>query len=809
MAQEEAADDVAPIAGDDGVDVVDDDEADLDDVDDGADAEAEEDVDDVDEADDDDDDDVADNSAEVVRRLVAERARNGKTTHKTYLNRQKAWARYWRDRGRSPAVTKNKTGQYIEDLTKQRVQRVRRGGVEGQLLGYKALQGAMSAIVDLWSQQEYDQVTFKGRTYLRGEEHPRSKAVKALLRSVRWRECQEAQRLGISSDGDVTNLANGFDDINHFRNVCKSLLTDDKHVSLRTRLQCLLSHASLGRGDDIRSLRLWNMYMWRAPCVGPTSCDMLLCGMPGFHSRKTQGAAPYLAIMRHRDPHLCGVGATALYLWYRFGSGIARQKVPDFTQRLSWCGYLLFENTQAHDNAGLSTPVSAQAARNQLKAVFDRFEVKSTKVEHIFRLWSQQHATTAGGGRLSADALNQNGSWGSRMGVRETTYCPTPAIQACLVLGGHNKGVNWDEDFYVRRATYESPLEEQLAAQVFPWAAEWLDAVREGTAAMTDGTSLEGNSRKFCELLLWLARVLIQDAPFLQPDCPSAQIWTQAPFSTPEFKEYAAGMVAFFATPPVPESAASFPPSFPTPTRARAAISRVQPSPDRDALLHIFEQNQVLVEHTRQISECLRTGGGVGGSSTASLVASSTASLVASSAGPSTAAAARAADAPAATGAAAARPRLESGPFSLNTNLRTVSEVWAEYSTGLPGSGQPPIRDIIQLHGSAKWQWVGRSKHSTADLTQVRSIQHMKSRRKVFWDEILRDVDGETTEEVAAQRLQRRFEEHLEETRGCKKKNSLDTFFKLIRGEQIARGVRPAKRQRGDSSSDSARAESP
>ena len=119
-----------------------------------------------------------------------------------------------------------------------------------------------------------------------------------------------------------------------------------------------------------------------------------------------------------------------------------------------------------------------------------------------------------GGGALAATEVDKAGGWANQT-ERQKTYDACPSLQFLLVIGGFGDGTAWKTAHRLPRADVVPPVE--LTDAVFPrHARAWLDARADGTAAMLDGTSLEGNSKQFCETLAWLAVVLVQDAPFLR-----------------------------------------------------------------------------------------------------------------------------------------------------------------------------------------------------------------------------------------------------------------------------------------------------
>lgn len=125
------------------------------------------------------------------------RSRNATTsTGTTYAPYQKDFTNFCNDMGWSSAVTDMKLLHYLKHkkekkTPKKKGQSMKGGshvieaGVEKVEYALKTMKGAACAIVDLWSQQEGQQIEFNGEFYSRGSHHPRSASVKAFLKSHR------------------------------------------------------------------------------------------------------------------------------------------------------------------------------------------------------------------------------------------------------------------------------------------------------------------------------------------------------------------------------------------------------------------------------------------------------------------------------------------------------------------------------------------------------------------------------------------------------------------------------------------------
>ena len=91
----------------------------------------------------------------------------------------------------------------------------------------------------------------------------------------------------------------------------------------------------MGRGQSVRILQLSRMYFTEmakeAEGVTPTWAMVLVAR----ESKTNQmGRLEMTGCMRHKEVELCPIGATALYLFYRYH--ITKEKAPDFFDNRSW-----------------------------------------------------------------------------------------------------------------------------------------------------------------------------------------------------------------------------------------------------------------------------------------------------------------------------------------------------------------------------------------------------------------------------------------------------------------------------------------
>jgi hypothetical protein len=704
----------------------------------------------------------------------------------------------------------------------------------------QALSGAVSGIVWLWKSQLHHPAEFKGVVYKRENKHPRSDTIRLILSGVRNAESAEAT--ADCRDTSIGNLTDGIEHMGVVREMATTLLVQGTFVSLRTRLDVLLGISSLARGQDKRKLRLCDLHTWHASTVGPHVCKFLLCGLPGHMARKT-ACAPYLACVRHRDPLLCSVGAVALYLYCRYT--VHRETKPDFQKRSSWMKVVLLQSTTAVTVEERSREIPRSTEATQLKKIFDLCDVTSSKLTHAFRKVGVNLLYMMSMGELNDGEEDEHGGWAGQ-NVRQTAYKMLPAVQACLILGGHGTGKPWNTTHHLNRDQPKDEPATVVSAIFDNIFAAWLAERTAGTAMMADGTPLEGNSVQFCKTLKWLAVVLVQDAPFLRNASPDSSIWRHPPFNTAAFDEYAKRVL--LREPPAPASAAGASAAGEG-AAAGAAASESATAPagaasldmevadaaaavaatvaennaaatliDSEPIRRCFEGivAEMRARHAYGVAHAAAAAAGAAASmfavvaageldtpapaaTSAASIAASTAAraatlMAAHAAGGGGEAAAAAvpfvsAIAAGARDAGIAERRLR-GPYHMSQTFTSVTQVWAEFADG-SSVGQPGIRAIKLLHG-AQWQNVGRCMENATQAREAKLIIKRRAKRGIVWDEVMRTTPDYASESAAAAGLQDRF---LAWQALCSA-NTLDAFItKLLLGESQQRGDRITKRK--------------
>ena len=104
--------------------------------------------------------------------------------------------------------------------------------------------------------------------------------------------------------------------------------------NLRTRLDILLGHFLVTRGETRRAAQLADLSLLQWPKHhGPTPCFAVVMKMSNGKTNKL-GKIEYMGAMRHKDPMLCTMGAAAHNLlggWHRL-----EKTLLSFRQRRDW-----------------------------------------------------------------------------------------------------------------------------------------------------------------------------------------------------------------------------------------------------------------------------------------------------------------------------------------------------------------------------------------------------------------------------------------------------------------------------------------
>ncbi|CAD7063756.1 unnamed protein product, partial [Tilletia caries] len=384
----------------------------------------------------------------------------------------------------------------------------------------------IKAITDLWKIQQ-----------LAGKNSHPSPREGGLVKAYRTAVIKSKAKQSAASYEDKAkhSLVDGYDERGHERisqwylERASQKLGEERHDCLRSRLDFLLSHAIMGRSEDLRGAKLSDMYSYNVPYSSPHPCHALVItfleSKANTGGRKERGIA-----IRHRNVEVCPIGALAMYLFYRFD--VCSEDPPDFTTRRDWYDKFLLVSSK-DPSSGIVWDQQAEL----LRKAFAELDITSSKLTHAMRGGGARFASASG---CSEDSIRKHGRWcGDRLMER---YLTSIAITPVRALAGFS---TQGGDHWLPRSIREpSP---QLSGAIFPWLEAAEEALESRSGSDTDDAGVE-----FLRLLKFLRSVLLQDAVYLAAKFPTLSLWQHIPFNTAAFSSFAAELQGAVDTTPCP-----------------------------------------------------------------------------------------------------------------------------------------------------------------------------------------------------------------------------------------------------------------
>ncbi|CAD6983165.1 unnamed protein product, partial [Tilletia controversa] len=232
----------------------------------------------------------------------------------------------------------------------------------------------IKAITDLWKIQQ-----------LAGKNSHPSPREGGLVKAYRTAVIKSKAKQSAASYEDKAkhSLVDGYDERGHERisqwylERASQKLGEERHDCLRSRLDFLLSHAIMGRSEDLRGAKLSDMYSYNVPYSSPHPCHALVItfleSKANTGGRKERGIA-----IRHRNVEVCPIGALAMYLFYRFD--VCSEDPPDFTTRRDWYDKFLLVSSK-DPSSGIVWDQQAEL----LRKAFAELDITSSKLTHAMR----------------------------------------------------------------------------------------------------------------------------------------------------------------------------------------------------------------------------------------------------------------------------------------------------------------------------------------------------------------------------------------------------------------------------------------
>lgn len=402
---------------------------------------------------------------------------------------------------------------------------------EGSLLVKSTVDAYVAAVIELWRIQ-----VANGS---KNTENPRSAAVRGFLEQ-RGRQRGRQDRENYKDRGS-DGIQAGYSDDEWLR-VQEYLLGGAAQApqNLRTRIDLLLGHYYLLRGENRRKMELADLSLLDYPQTeGPTTCGCLVSLLQDGKMNKT-AKKEFMGSLRHKDPMFCTQGALAQLLFWRWH--IAGEAPPSFRSRQDW--YRIKVLVGQNREQELSYPTQLQ----ETWRVFGAVGLATSKKTHLPRRAGAQAAETYG---TSLAQISQAGRWNQSVLCQAyLTHLPRQFMRIVAGFSGTSG------DYFLTRAAYEPP--DALQRQLWPWIEEWEPRFEARARRCRwargglDEDDLAGDG--FLKLMRRLRIVLLQDLAVLQPRFPSLPFFDHTPFCGPQWDEFAHTVQAGVGEAVVPQS---------------------------------------------------------------------------------------------------------------------------------------------------------------------------------------------------------------------------------------------------------------
>lgn len=363
-----------------------------------------------------------------------------------------------------------------------------------QVYSHESIEVYVKAMVDLYQAQKAS--GGKGS-------HPRGAAIKALKEMLVRADAK--RKRGPEYDRGLGTVLDGYN-VAYMKTLTSFWLRESSGVGLRDRVDFLVGHALVARGQSRRFIQLADMLTLVMPDEGPQPCTSLVVVMTKGKTNQS-GRVEYGAAMRHKKVLLCPLNAVAMYLFWRWH--IELEPFPNLNDRRAWYGIHLLKGSDPRSE------LSYNAQLESVKRGFKACSIDSTVWTHANRESAARMAELNG---ADEDQIRRAGRWSrDRM---ETCYLTTIPRKALRALAGFStKG----DTYWLARATIEpcKALQRMVHRD--------LD---DAEAALRASGLREIAASGFVQMLHDLRVVFLQDSVLLRRQFPDHPIWRDVLFES-------------------------------------------------------------------------------------------------------------------------------------------------------------------------------------------------------------------------------------------------------------------------------------
>lgn len=238
--------------------------------------------------------------------------------------------------------------------------------------------------------------------------------------------------------------------------------------------------------------------------------------------KTNNGQTLYGRLMRHKDVRMCGFGALAFYLLYRFQCTGEMSPPPDFTDNSTWFDIkLLVDCTSSSNSKAMNSNIYARA----IKEVLKELGIFTNHYLHIGRVLGPILAEF---NEAPSGDIQCLGNW--RPSMQQQRYSSKIPLGIIRTMAGFTMDASVH---YNTRTAVEPP--ECLVLNVFPWVDECMRQVQ--TCEDSTGSNL-CTAQAFLGLMSQLRIIALQDAAamrVLHPERCDNPLFSLPVFQSDEF----------------------------------------------------------------------------------------------------------------------------------------------------------------------------------------------------------------------------------------------------------------------------------
>ena len=231
--------------------------------------------------------------------------------------------------------------------------------------------------------------------------------------------------------------------------------------------------------------------------------------------------------MRHDNVLLCGIGALAFYLIYRFHRSGEMDPPPDFTSNPAWFDIKLLTNGHSRGN---TEPIANGTYGDMIREILKELGIASKHYVHIGRVLGPIQLELQ---EVSAEEIRVLGNWDPT--TQEARYSSKMPMKAIRHMAGFPESLHWNP-----RSVVEPPA--RLVKMCMPFLD---DAIAKVDEAVERDKKERFTARYTLRLWKDLCRIALQDAAVIfisHPERTSCPLFQLPVFQDREFLDFVGQM---------------------------------------------------------------------------------------------------------------------------------------------------------------------------------------------------------------------------------------------------------------------------